>query len=90
MICNSERTASDVERFYRIDPSRLRIVYYGVDARRLSGHRGRRSGGRRARRWASVTQRVAVFVGALGDRRKGFDVLFDAWRGLAADPGMGR
>ena len=31
-------------------------------------------------------RRVAVFIGALGDRRKGFDVLFDAWRGLAADP----
>ena len=28
---------------------------------------------------------IAVFVGALGDRRKGFDVLFDAWQRLCAD-----
>jgi glycosyltransferase involved in cell wall biosynthesis len=29
---------------------------------------------------------VAVFVGALGDRRKGFDLLFDAWVALCRDP----
>jgi glycosyltransferase involved in cell wall biosynthesis len=29
---------------------------------------------------------VALFIGALGDRRKGFDALFDAWRTLAGDP----
>ena len=28
-----------------------------------------------------------AFVGALGDRRKGFDTLFEAWRRLARDPG---
>jgi len=26
-----------------------------------------------------------VFIGALGDRRKGFDTLFDAWRQLSTD-----
>jgi glycosyltransferase involved in cell wall biosynthesis len=86
VICNSERTASDVERFYRIDPSRLRIVYYGVDARdfRVTTELERRA----AREALGIgEQRVAVFVGALGDRRKGFDVLFDAWHGLTADPG---
>ena len=29
---------------------------------------------------------MAIFVGALGDRRKGFDVLFEAWRMLVLDP----
>jgi glycosyltransferase involved in cell wall biosynthesis len=28
---------------------------------------------------------VALFIGALGDRRKGFDLVFDAWRSLASD-----
>jgi glycosyltransferase involved in cell wall biosynthesis len=32
-------------------------------------------------------RKVAAFIGALGwDRNKGFDILFDAWRQLAADP----
>jgi glycosyltransferase involved in cell wall biosynthesis len=30
-------------------------------------------------------RRAALFIGALGDRRKGFDALFEAWRSLAAD-----
>ena len=30
---------------------------------------------------------LAIFIGALGDRRKGFDLLFEAWRHLCADPG---
>jgi glycosyltransferase involved in cell wall biosynthesis len=30
--------------------------------------------------------RAALFLGALGDRRKGFDALFEAWQALVADP----
>ena len=29
---------------------------------------------------------MVAFVGALGDRRKGFDRLFDAWQQLCRDP----
>lgn len=29
---------------------------------------------------------MALFVGALGDRRKGFDTLFEAWRALCGRP----
>jgi glycosyltransferase involved in cell wall biosynthesis len=86
VICNSERTADDVERHYGVPRSRLRVIYYGSDpvafgpvddgarqqARQALGLRG----GRRA----------AVFIGALGDRRKGFDVAFEAWRTLASEP----
>jgi glycosyltransferase involved in cell wall biosynthesis len=28
---------------------------------------------------------VVAFIGALGDRRKGFDILFDAWKRLESD-----
>ena len=66
--------------------SRVRVVYYGIDAGGVSRHRPPRSGTPRERRSASADRRVAVFIGALGDRRKGFDVLFDAWRGFAAGP----
>ncbi len=33
-----------------------------------------------------ATAPLAVFIGALGDRRKGFDALFDAWQTLCLDP----
>jgi glycosyltransferase involved in cell wall biosynthesis len=85
VICNSERTAEDVRRFYGVPSSRLRVVYYGSDAaafgpataeERLQAKRALGTDGRLA----------AVFIGALGDRRKGFDVVFEAWRRLSADP----
>ncbi len=85
VICNSRRTAVDVEREYHVDPARMRVVYYGIDsaefrvataAERVAARAGLGIGDRR----------MAIFIGALGDRRKGFDVLFDAWCMLARDP----
>ena len=39
-----------------------------------------------ARDWLGVTASVPVlgFIGALGDRRKGLDTLYDAWQRLPA------
>jgi glycosyltransferase involved in cell wall biosynthesis len=85
VICNSERTAGDVQRCYGVPRSRMRVVHYGSDAASF----GPPSAGEReqARRALGVRngRYVAAFIGALGDRRKGFDVLFDAWRSLSAD-----
>jgi len=85
VICNSERTASDVEAAYGVPRSRLRVIYYGCDTR-VFGVVGddERCAARRALE-IDEGRFVAVFVGALGDRRKGFDVLFDAWQMLASD-----
>ncbi|HEX8392972.1 MAG TPA: glycosyltransferase family 4 protein, partial [Longimicrobium sp.] len=44
-----------------------------------------RAEARRALGWADARPAVA-FIGALGDRRKGFDTLFAAWARLCADP----
>ena len=86
VICNSRRTAEDVQRHYGVADSRVRVVYYGVD----SGVFGAVTAGqRRAARTElkiAADRRAALFIGALGDRRKGFDALFDAWRMLTADP----
>lgn len=79
VICNSRRTASDViERFGLIE-ERVRVVYYGTDPDRFSPisvtdrHAARRKLG------LEEGRPYAVFVGALGDRRKNFDTLFEAW-----------
>ena len=85
IICNSHRTAADVRRCYGVEAARIEVVYYGVDADEFSAV------GEDARRDARLAlgldphAPVAVFIGALGDRRKGFDVLFDAWQRLCAD-----
>jgi glycosyltransferase involved in cell wall biosynthesis len=85
IICNSERTAADVERHYRIDRSRLRVVYYGTDASAF--HLPTQAERQSARTALGLGDRpAAVFIGALGDRRKGFDLIFDAWCRLSADP----
>jgi glycosyltransferase involved in cell wall biosynthesis len=64
----------------------MRTIYYGTDAARLSivtPHE--RASARRALGWAR-DRPVAIFVGALGDNRKGLDRAFDAWKRLCADP----
>lgn len=87
IVCNSARTASDVARFYGIDDERLRIVYYGSDVELFSPvSEGMRREARRALGWDERVP-VAVFVGALGDRRKGFDRLLDAWEIVSRDTG---
>ena len=85
IVCNSRRTASDIADRYRIDASRLRVVYYGSDAREFApvAHADR-AAARRALGWPAERP-IVLFVGALADRRKGFDRLFEAWRRLARD-----
>jgi glycosyltransferase involved in cell wall biosynthesis len=85
VICNSERTARDAETFYDVPRKRLRVVYYGCDARLFGRVGGDERRAARTSMQARDGRRLAVFVGALGDRRKGFDVLFDAWQMLSRD-----
>jgi len=79
VICNSRRTADDVVARVGVPRERTRVVYYGADA---VGFGPVGAGDRAAARRAlgmSDDRRLALFVGALGDRRKGFDTLFAAW-----------
>ena len=78
VICNSRRTARDVHRAYNLPIDRLHVVYYGCDAATFAPVTPeQRALARRALGWDS--RPVALFVGALGDYRKGFDRLFEAW-----------
>jgi glycosyltransferase involved in cell wall biosynthesis len=76
VLCNSARTAEDVVTRVGVDPQRVRRVYYGVDSARFRPHADQAA--------AKATlgygpSPLVLFVGALGDRRKGFDTLFSAW-----------
>ena len=85
IIANSERTRRDLTEKLGIDDSLIRTVYYGIDAERFSPPSDERR--RRVRGELGMPDRPQVaFVGALGDRRKGFDTLFTAWSSLCRDP----
>jgi glycosyltransferase involved in cell wall biosynthesis len=84
VICNSERTAADVRRHYSLPAARVRVVYYGTDAADF----GEVTAPERAEArdgWLNNERPLAIFIGALGDRRKGFDALFEAWCELCRD-----
>jgi glycosyltransferase involved in cell wall biosynthesis len=85
VITNSERTTQDVVERVGVDARLVRCVYYGADA---SHHRpptaDERGAARAALGWDD-DRPGCVFVGALGDRRKGFDVVFSAWTRLCRD-----
>jgi len=86
IIANSERTRRDLTEKLGIDDSLVRTIYYGIDAERFSPPSDERR--RRLREQLGFSDRPQVaFVGALGDRRKGFDILFAAWSALCRDPG---
>ncbi len=85
VVCNSRRTASDVVHRLVVEPDRVRVVYLGVDAGRFySVTQAERGAARLQLGWED--RPWVGFVGQLGNRIKGFDTLYAAWRGLCHDP----
>jgi glycosyltransferase involved in cell wall biosynthesis len=84
LICNSHRTADDIRRAYGRTAGVV-VSYYGSDAEVFAPVTPDARAAARAALPVGAGRHVAAFVGALGDRRKGFDVLFEGWRALLAD-----
>jgi glycosyltransferase involved in cell wall biosynthesis len=85
VIANSRLTAGHAA-LLGAAPEAVHVAYYGADADRF---RPPSDAERAEARWAlgwTDARPVVAFVGALGDRRKGFDTLFAAWAALCADP----
>lgn len=83
VIVNSERTRRDLTGRLGLDDSRIHTVYYGIDADRFyPPTEERRQALRQKFAWPARPQ--VAFIGALGDRRKGFDTLFAAWQSLCS------
>jgi glycosyltransferase involved in cell wall biosynthesis len=86
IISNSIRTKHDLVTFFGIDEKRIKVVYYGTDHENLYAVREEEKPRlRRALGWKANSHSRAIFVGALSDDRKGFDLLMEAWRELCAD-----
>jgi len=85
VICNSRRTARDALELLGADPARVRVVYLGGDPARLAPVTAAARAAARARfGWAD--RPWVGFVGQLGNRVKGFDTLYAAWRDLCREP----
>lgn len=84
LISNSERTTRDLVGRLGVSEGRIERIYLGVEADRF---RPPSSSERQALRSRHGWSRpVALFVGGLGDRRKGFDRALAAWAERAQDP----
>jgi glycosyltransferase involved in cell wall biosynthesis len=67
-----------------VPPERAFVVYYGIDGRQFAPSDAvQASDARRELGWPD--RPTVAFVGALGDRRKGFDTLFAAWQELCRE-----
>lgn len=84
VICNSDRTRADVVNRLGVPPDRARVVYYGTDAALFSPPDPEARRAARVALGVRDDRDVVLFVGALGDRRKGFDALFSAWQALCS------
>jgi glycosyltransferase involved in cell wall biosynthesis len=86
IIVNSEKTKLDLIEKLSIPANKIHVVYLGTDSDVFyPASIEKRTQLRNHLNWVN-NQPIIVFIGALGDRRKGFDTLFDAWKQLCADP----
>lgn len=87
IVCNSQRTRADVIERIGVPESRIEVIYYGGDPEQF----GLVTAAERARAKAALgfqaDKPLVAFIGALGDRRKGFDTLFAAWQILCKRQG---
>lgn len=87
VVGNSALTARHAVDLLGANADAAYFVHYGTDPERFRPPAtDERMEARRALGWTDERPAV-VFVGALGDRRKGFDTLFAAWTALCADGG---
>ena len=87
MIANSHLTKRQIVNIYQIDPSRIKVVYYGTDSEEFSPVTPEERDLARSELNLDHNRPVIVFVGALSDSRKGFDILYDAWERVGRKSG---
>ncbi|VTU00951.1 glycosyl transferase family 1 : Glycosyltransferase OS=Hyalangium minutum GN=DB31_3627 PE=4 SV=1: Glyco_transf_4: Glycos_transf_1 [Gemmataceae bacterium] len=86
VVCNSEVTRRAMIDKLGVRPERAVTVYYGCDAAKFHPATDADRAALRTKLGWPADRPVVAFVGALGDRRKGFDTVFAAWRELSKSP----
>lgn len=82
IITNSERTRTDLVHHQLASMSKVRSIYYGIDPTLFYPAAPEEIRSLRQQLNLPLDYPIVVFIGALSDRRKGFDVLFEAWKRL--------
>ena len=80
VVANSKRTRDDLIDRAGVPAERIRVIYYGIDAAQFRPPLVGESAATRGAIGWPADRPVALFIGALGDRRKGLDTLLRAWR----------
>jgi glycosyltransferase involved in cell wall biosynthesis len=78
VICNSQKTADEVEAIYGVSASKIEVVYLATDVAKFSEVSEQQRS--QARTELQLENRPwVVFVGQFGNGIKGFDLLYAAW-----------
>jgi glycosyltransferase involved in cell wall biosynthesis len=85
VIANSVRTKDDLVGRLGIEPDRIHVAHLGIDPDRFRPTSEPERMQLRADLGWPDSRPLVVFIGALGDRRKGFDTVFQAWQLLCAN-----
>jgi len=85
VLCNSQLTANHVIELLRVPAERVRVVYYGIDSDRFQPATEAERAGLRQRLGWDTERPYLLFIGALGDRRKGFDSVSSAMMKLCSE-----
>ncbi len=85
LIANSNRTRQDLLEKLGIDGSKIHTVYLGTDPAEFRPGTAAERVRMRGAIGLPADHPIVVFVGALGDSRKGFDIAFRTWQTLCAD-----
>lgn len=84
VITTCQRSRDDIIQTLRVPADKIHVVYLGVDPTIFHPiEESERNSIRAQFGWPDVPH--VAFIGAMGDRRKGFDVLYRAWQRLCAD-----
>jgi glycosyltransferase involved in cell wall biosynthesis len=82
VVTASHATRRHLRQHLGVPDAKVRTVYYGTDAELARPATALERATIRGRLGWPNGAPVALFVGALGDRRKGFDTVLEAWRML--------
>lgn len=83
VFANSQCTRHDLVQRLGVPAQRVHVMYYGVDPKRFRPADEDERTAIRNRLGLAQGLKVVLFIGAMSDRRKGFDTLFEAWQHLS-------
>lgn len=88
LVANSQATQAALAAHLAIPSDRIRVARIGLDPAEFRPAAPEQRSPLRSKLDLPADRPLAGFVGALGDSRKGFDRLFDAWQQLCVDVGF--